>query len=96
MAAEHDIETHLLTAARRAGFLLLKFTCPGRDGVPDRVLITPAGTLFVELKAPGCRPRRLQEVTFARMARSGARIHVIDSIAAADRLIDELVSAPPR
>lgn len=51
---ERTLETQLRLAVERAGGMYLKWTCPGRRGVPDRMVLFPGGLLvFVELKRPG-------------------------------------------
>lgn len=87
---EHTVEAHLLARCRRAGLLYLKLTSPGRAGVPDRIVIAPASTVFVEVKRPGDRLRRLQQVVIDKMRGAGATVHVVDTIAGVDDLVDEL------
>lgn len=65
----------------------MKFTSPGRSGVPDRVVATPLGTVFVETKRPGGKLRRLQEVVIEKMRRAGAEVYVVDSVAGVDELV---------
>ena len=51
---EKTIEAKLVQAVRTKGGLALKFTSPGFDGVPDRLVLLPGGRIaFIELKAPG-------------------------------------------
>ena len=58
---EKKIETKLSEAVRRRGGLAPKFTSPGFDGMPDRIVLMPGGHMaFVEVKAPGKKPRPLQ------------------------------------
>jgi hypothetical protein len=90
---ESIIEKHLVAQAKKQGFLCFKFTSPGRSGVPDRVLIGHGHTIFVELKAPGETPRRLQEVIIQEMRDYSARVDVIDSQDLVDELLTELTSA---
>ena len=87
---ENPVEQRLYEGCLRSGFMCLKFTSPARDGVPDRVVVTPVGTVFVELKRPGERPRRNQRVMHDRMRRAGAEVYVIDSFEGADALVDQL------
>lgn len=87
---EAEIEAHLLARCRRVGFLCLKFTSPARAGVPDRVVIARAATVFVEVKRPGGRLRRLQQVVIDKMRRAGAEVHVVDTIEGVDELVHEL------
>ena len=70
----------------------LKFTVPGMSGVPDRIALLRGGrVLFVELKRPGGKPRKLQEWVHKRMRALGFDVLVFDN---ADeciaRLHDEL------
>lgn len=65
---EKDLERKLVKAVRDSGGLALKFVSPGMAGVPDRLLLFPEGRVaFVEVKAPGEKPRPLQ---VHRMGRS--------------------------
>lgn len=89
---ESYIEQALRIRATSYGFLALKFVSPQKAGVPDRVLITPHGTVFVELKAPGQKPRPLQNRVMVEMAHSGARIYLIDSLEAVDTLLAALAA----
>ena len=48
---EKEVEQALVRSVRKAGGLCMKFTCPGMDGVPDRLVLLPFGKCaFVELK----------------------------------------------
>lgn len=84
---EADVERYLLDQCRLLGFLCLKFVCPGRDGVPDRIVVSQSATVFVEIKKPGERPRRNQREMHAKLRRFGASVHVLDSRGEVDRFI---------
>jgi len=59
---ESAIEKKVCDYARKHGWLVYKFTSPQHRGVPDRIFISPGGSiLFVEFKAPGKKPTPLQE-----------------------------------
>lgn len=79
MGAESKVEKHLRTEAKKHGYLCYKFTSPGNNGVPDRVLIGHGETLFIETKAPGEEPRKLQLKVHERMRKHGATVLVIDT-----------------
>ena len=64
--------------------LYLKFVSPANSGVPDRILIHNGIITFVELKAPGEKPRKLQEKQIEKLRKHGATVKVIDSIEAVD------------
>ena len=63
LTLEKDVERALVRLVRQHGGLCLKWICPGRGGVPDRILLLPGGrALFVELKRPqGGRVSGLQK-----------------------------------
>ena len=59
---EKTIEAKLVQAVRTKGGLAPKFTSPGFDGVPDRLVLLPGGKMaFIEVKAPGKTMRPLQK-----------------------------------
>jgi hypothetical protein len=90
---ESKVEHYFLEACRRRGALLMKFTSPSRSGVPDRILVTPAGTCFVEVKRPGEEPRPLQVATHEKIRRFGGEVYVVDSPQQIDELLDHLLPA---
>ena len=59
---EKTIEQKLVQAVKAKGGIALKFVSPGFSGVPDRLILLPDGKCgFVEVKAPGEKPRLLPE-----------------------------------
>ena len=81
MARERDIERALVEAVAAAGGIAYKFTSPARRGVPDRLIVLPGGRVrFVEVKAPGGRLSKLQEIEIARLRSLGASVGVIWSL----------------
>ena len=80
---ERDIEERFCERAKEVGALCLKFAPPGSAGWPDRLLLYPnAWAEFVEFKAPGEKPRKLQEKRIAALRAMGYTVTVIDSIKA--------------
>ena len=91
---EKTIEQKFVTAVKTAGGLALKFTSPGFDGVPDRIVLLPGGKMaFVEVKAPGEKPRPLQLARHRLLRRLGFRVYVLDEISQIGGIIDEIQSA---
>ena len=77
--SEKIIEPKLVTETRKAGGLALKFVSPGFAGVPDRIVLMNGGRIaFVEVKAPGKRPRALQRSRHKLLRRMGFRVFVLD------------------
>ena len=57
---EKIIEEKLTKAVKQNSGVCWKFTSPGTAGVPDRIVLMPGGRIaFVEVKAPGEKPRPL-------------------------------------
>ena len=80
MTDERDVERAFAREGRRRGALVLKFMSPGTAGVPDRVVLRDGEARFVELKAPGRRPRPLQVHVFEVFASHGFPVDVVDSV----------------
>lgn len=68
----------------------MKLPAVFESGIPDRLCLFPRGRMvFVELKAPGKKPRKLQEVMHSRLRALGFRVEVIDSKESALQLAGE-------
>lgn len=77
---ESKIEKKLVSLVRRSGGECLKFVSPGNAGVPDRIVMMPHGKIhFVELKAPGEKPRPLQVAVHEEFEALGFKVEVIDT-----------------
>jgi len=87
---ENPVEEYLLRSCRENGFLCWKFVSPARGGVPDRLVVTPAGTLFVEVKRPGEKPTRRQRAQHAKLRSRGGEVHVVDDFPVVDALMAHL------
>ncbi len=88
---ENAIERRLVTEAVKRGGLAPKFVSPGLDGVPDRLLLLPGGRLaFVEVKAPGKKPRPLQRRRIEQLTALGFRVFVLDSKEQIGEILDEV------
>jgi len=73
------------------GGIAPKFTSPGFDGMPDRLVLLPDGRMgFVELKAPGKKPRALQMARHRLLRRLGFKVYVIDEINQIDSVLEEI------
>ena len=88
---EKQIENKLATEAKKLGGIALKFVSPSYDGMPDRLVLMPDSHIaFVELKAPGKKPRPLQ-LSRHRLLRSlGFRVYIIDSVEQIGGMLDEV------
>ena len=88
---EKIIEKELVRAVKDKGGIAPKFTSPGFDGMPDRLVLLPGGRMaFVELKAPGKKPRALQMARHRLLRRLGFKVYVIDKIDQIDSVLEEI------
>ena len=91
MTNEREIERKLVLKVKNMGGLALKFISPGLAGVPDRIVLLPKGKIaFVELKAPGKKPRPLQIRRMKQLKDLGFKVYVIDSIKMIGDVLDEI------
>lgn len=91
---EIDIEKYLADRTKELGGRALKFVSPGCAGVPDRLVLLPGGRSgFLELKAPGGKPRKEQKHRIRQLQQLGCLADVADSREAVDRFLNTL-SAP--
>jgi hypothetical protein len=74
---ERDVERQLIKQVKAAGGEVRKVMWIGRRGAPDRLVLLPGCSLFVELKAPGGRISRLQDVEHRRLRAAGCKVMVI-------------------
>lgn len=88
---EKTIEQKIVTAVKKAGGICPKFVSPGFDGMPDRLLLLPHGRFaFVEVKAPGEKPRPLQLARHRLLRYLGFKVYVLDSEEQIGGIIDEI------
>lgn len=88
---EKDIEKKLVSAVKMMGGICPKFTSPGFDGMPDRLVLLPKRKFgFVEVKAPGEKPRPLQIARHKLLRKLGFQVYVLDDIEQIGGILDEI------
>lgn len=90
---ESQIEKYLKKEVDKLGFLIRKAQWIGVNGCPDRLIMSPKLTIWVELKAPDKKPRPRQEREHADMRKNGQLIEVIDSLQKVDSLVNQIKEA---
>ena len=91
---EKEIEQKLTSAVRQIGGICPKFVSPGFDGMPDRIVLLPEGKIgFVEVKAPGKKPRPLQAVRHGLLRRLGFKVYGLDDPKQIGGILDEIRTA---
>ena len=88
---EQEIELQLVRAVKKKGGRAVKFMSPGFDGMPDRLLLLPCGKCgFVEVKAPGKKPRALQLVRHEMLKAWGFKAYVLDAKEQIEEISNEI------
>ena len=88
---EKILERKLTAKVKSMGGLALKFTSPGFDGVPDRIVLLPGGHIgFVEIKTTGLKPRPLQVRRKRQLEQLGFKVYIIDRPEQIGGVIDEI------
>lgn len=76
---EKGIEQKFVDEVKRINGLAIKLVSPGFSGLPDRLVLIPEGKIgFVEVKAPGKKPRRLQRSRHDQLRKLGFKVFVLD------------------
>lgn len=91
---EKWVERKLTEAVRKRGGICPKWVSPGFDGMPDRIVLLPDRRFgFVEVKAPGKKPRPLQESRHGLLRELGFPVYVLDDPEKIGGILDEIQSA---
>lgn len=92
---EKELERKFVKAVKAAGGRAYKFVSPGTSGVPDRLVVLPDGCIgFVELKAPGKKPRPEQCYQQKILENLGCYVCVLDNPDLIDTVIREIRQYP--
>lgn len=92
---EKTIEEYLAERVKALGGECRKVKWIGRRGAPDRVVMLPARgswpltgpAIWIELKAPGEKPKPHQAREHERMRKMGQRVEVVDSFERVDQVL---------
>lgn len=77
---EKCIEQNLVKHIKAKGGLCLKLNSSSMAGLPDRLVILKNKIIFIELKAPKQKPRKLQIVIIDKLKSLGCDVRVIDNL----------------
>lgn len=88
---EKQVEQALIKAVKARGGICPKFVSPGLSGVPDRLVLMPNRKMgFVEVKAPGKKPRALQLYRMKQLTDLGFKCFVLDEVEQIPALIEKI------
>ncbi|HGP0319200.1 MULTISPECIES: VRR-NUC domain-containing protein [Bacillales] len=91
---EKYIEKKLVAEVKKMEGIAAKFVSPGLDGMPDRIVLLPHGKMaFIELKAPGKKPRPLQIRRIRQLQKLGFTCYVIDDVQQIGGILSEIQSS---
>lgn len=86
---EKQIERKLTEEVKKLNGMCLKQT--SLTGIPDRLILLPGGKMaFVELKAPGEKPRKLQQVRIKQLRKMGFMCFVVDGLEMISDVLDSI------
>lgn len=86
---EKYIERQLALEVKRRGGICPKWVSPGFVGAPDRLVFLPDGKFgLVEVKAPGEKPRPIQESRYRLLGRLGFTVYILDREEDITRILD--------
>ena len=86
---EKQIERKLTEEVKKLNGMCLKQT--SLAGIPDRLVLMPGGKMaFVELKAPGEKPRKLQQVRIKQLRKMGFMCFVVDGPEMISNVLDSI------
>lgn len=84
------MEDFLRVKFKEIGAKVVKLNSVGFNGLPDRMILFKGGIiLFVELKSPTGRTRKLQKVVHRILIDYGFRVEIVNSKANVLQLVEE-------
>lgn len=86
---EKDIEKHLRLGVKALGGKAYKFSSPGNNGVPDRIVLIQGKCFFVELKRPGQDLSPGQRAVKKDFKKLGFKVYKLDTIDDVDKFLEE-------
>lgn len=87
---ESYIEKKVCDYAVTLGWVHYKFSSPGNKGVPDRILLRKGRIIFIEFKATGKEPTKLQFYIHKIIRRLGFKVYVVDDIEVGKLLLNQI------
>lgn len=90
---EKQIDKELVNAVKAEGGICPKLICPGMNGMPDRLVLLPGCRIgFVEVKAPGKKPRPLQMNRHRLLLKLGFPVFILDDPEQIPKIIEEVAA----
>lgn len=78
---ERDVQRKVRDYAHKLGWRTFKWAGVNQRGVPDCIFINPEGfVLFIEFKAKGKKPTKLQALKIKQLRDNNAEVFIIDNV----------------
>lgn len=87
---ENKVEKYLNKKVEELGGITRKWTSPGRDGVPDRIIIIRGTVIFVEVKTSDGKLSSAQKREHERLKSNGAMVNIVYGESGVDHFIEVL------
>jgi hypothetical protein len=87
---ENKVEKYLDQEVQKIGGITRKWVSPGREGVPDRIVIIAGVVLFAEVKTVDGVVSPQQQREFERLCQAGANVYTLYGEEAVDVFIEEV------
>ena len=84
---ESEIEKYLKNECEKHNWLYEKVKSLSGNGFPDRCIIADGRVIFVELKRPNHKPRKLQVRELKKLLEHGAEVCVVHDMNTANTLV---------
>lgn len=84
---ENKVEKYLNKRVEEIGGITRKWVSPGRDGVPDRIVIIRGSVIFVEVKTSDGKISTAQKREHERLQSEGAIVYTIYGEKGVDKLV---------
>lgn len=85
MGLEKKLEKRCTDVAKANGWWSRKFSSPSSRGVPDRVFLKEGKVIWIEFKAPGNVPTKLQDHEIRLIGEHGGLAYWCDNVDAFKR-----------
>lgn len=88
---ERDVERRLRLGIKALGGKAYKFSSPGNNGVPDRIVLIQGKCFFVELKRPGQDLSPRQRAVRKDFKKLGFEVYKLDTIDDVAKFLEEVM-----
>ena len=78
MTLESKIQAQIITKLKKAGWLVMRAITISESGYPDLFCFRKGWVVFIEVKRPGQKLRKIQEYRKRQLEENGFQVYVMD------------------